>query len=389
MDLTNSIERFIRELNRDYILSTEYCDVYSQYVDNEKLVYVFSSIHALMTSNFECMNQRLPTYDFEAHFWADPSRSLLKAINLADRLIRTLKSTSYACSYDDYYSKIISLCKSFLSSSGGSTIPQNVDTIELYYTIPIFSFSNSISSSNNSNIAYPMQAKGHGSYADVFVYHDEYYNIKFAVKRAHKNLTAKELARFKQEFDTMKSLSSPYILEVYTYDESKNQYLMEYMDKTLDEYIQENNTKLSLEQRKTLVFQVLRAFNYLHSKNILHRDISPKNVLLKIYEDTIVIKIADFGLVKIPDSTLTSENTDLKGYFNDPALVIEGFSNYGIEHETYALTRLVSYILTGKINLDKVKDEKISKFINKGLNADKTIRYSNVNEIRKAFLEIF
>ena len=47
---------------------------------------------------------------------------------------------------------------------------------------------------------------------------------------------------------------------------SKNQYLMEYMDKTLDEYIQENNTKLSLEQRKTLVFQVLRAFNYLHSK---------------------------------------------------------------------------------------------------------------------------
>ena len=64
--------------------------------------------------------------------------------------------------------------------------------------------------------------------------------------------------------------------------------------------------------------------------------------------------------MKIPDSTLTSENTDLKGYFNDPALVIEGFSNYGIEHETYALTRLVSYILTGKINLDKVKDEKNS-----------------------------
>lgn len=133
----------------------------------------------------------------------------------------------------------------------------------------------------------------------------------------------------------------------------------------------------------------MRAFNYLHSKNILHRDISPKNVLLKIYEDTIVVKIADFGLVKIPNSTLTSENTDLKGYFNDPALVIEGFSNYSIEHETYALTRLVGYILTGKINLDKVKDEKISLFINKGLNTDKTIRYSNVNEIRKTFAEIF
>ncbi|XQF94187.1 protein kinase domain-containing protein (plasmid) [Pseudoalteromonas espejiana] len=51
----------------------------------------------------------------------------------------------------------------------------------------------------------------------------------------------------------------------------------------------------------------------------MHRDISPKNILLKEYDDVAVVKIADFGLVKIVDSELTSENTDFKGYYNDQA----------------------------------------------------------------------
>lgn len=51
----------------------------------------------------------------------------------------------------------------------------------------------------------------------------------------------------------MKSLNSPYILEVYNFDESKN---------------------------------------------LLHRDISTTNILVKQYDDANIIKIADFGLVK-------------------------------------------------------------------------------------------
>ena len=47
-----------------------------------------------------------------------------------------------------------------------------------------------------------------------------------------------------------------------------------------------------------------------------------KNILIKEYDDTLVVKLSDFGLVKIPDSTLTTVNTEFKGYFNDPALVV-------------------------------------------------------------------
>ena len=386
--LNNSIERFIKELNRDNLLSNEYEDLYKEYLQNDKLAIIFSSIHASLTSGFDCMNQRLPTGDYENHFWADPSRELLKTIEWADRLIRVLKNSEYACDYDEYYKNIIQQCKTFLSVSGGSTIPKFFDKIELYYTIPIFCFSNSISTQASPDLVYPLKHKGSGSYADVFTYVDEYYEEKFAVKKAHKDLNEKEIQRFRQEFETMKKLCSPYILNVYSYSTLKNQYVMEYMDNTLDEYIKTNNDKLSIEQRKNIVFQILRAFNYLHSKQILHRDISPKNVLIKIYEDTLVVKISDFGLVKIPESNLTSENTELKGYFNDPALAIEGFRNYSIEHETYALTRLIVYVLTGKINLDKIKNKTLLAFIEKGLNPDKTKRFKSVFEIKNAVLQL-
>ena len=49
---------------------------------------------------------------------------------------------------------------------------------------------------------------------------------------------------------------------------------------TLEQYIQANNTKLSLKSRKRICFQILSAFNYIHSKGLLHRDISPKNILI-------------------------------------------------------------------------------------------------------------
>lgn len=389
MHLENSIESFIRELDKNNALSIEYENIYKISLNNEKLIYIFSSLHALITKGFEIMNERLPTHAFNAHFWADPSRSLLFALDISDRLIRTLQGTEYVCDYDKYYKNLVKRCRTFLSRSGGSTIPENFDSVELYYTIPIFIFSNTIVTPNNPNISYKLTQKGYGSYANVLTYFDEFYQTKFAVKKAFENLNEKELLRFKQEFDTMKSLKSPYVLTVYSYDTNKNQYTMEYMDKTLDEYILENNNKLTTEQRKNLIFQILKAFSYIHSKSILHRDISTKNILIKLYDDVPVLKVCDFGLVKLPESTLTSQNTELKGFFNDPSLVLDGFNNYNILHETYALTRLIVFVLTGKVKLDKIKDEKLLSFIHKGLNADKSQRYKDVLDLKCGVLELF
>jgi len=86
------------------------------------------------------------------------------------------------------------------------------------------------------------------------------------LKRAKKNLDAKEMERFRREYNQMRGLSSPYVLEVFGYNEVNKEYTMEYMDVSLDKYISINNAKLSFKERSKLGIQIIRAFSYIHSK---------------------------------------------------------------------------------------------------------------------------
>ena len=227
---------------------------------------------------------------------------------------------------------------------------------------------------------------GEGSYAKVFRYTDPFYNKDFVLKKAKNDLNAKELERFKREFEQMQALHSPYIVEVYSYFPDSNEYTMELMDCTLYDYISKNNAALSLEKRKAIIFQLLRAYKYLHSKSVFHRDVSPRNALLNLYDDVVVVKISDFGLVKIVDSELTSENSELKGSLNDPALKVQGFGNYELRHELYAITLLLVYVLTGKLNWAKVKEEPIRQFMLKGTDADMDKRFQTLEELQQGIL---
>lgn len=195
-----------------------------------------------------------------------------------------------------------------------------------------------------------------------------------------------ELERFKLEFESMKNLNSPYIVEVYRIDEKNMEYLMEYMDETLEQYIDKNNTKLNINSRVMFVRQILRAFKYIHSKGVLHRDISTKNILVKKYEDTVVLKVSDFGLVKVPNSELTRKGTEIKGSLNDhKSLEILGFENFRIEHETYAITKLIYFIMTGKETLEKYNKTKYNEFVSKGISEKLDNRYKSIEEIELAF----
>ena len=238
-----------------------------------------------------------------------------------------------------------------------------------------------------SNI-YKLKLIGEGSYAKVFKYEDNVYQKTFVLKRAKTNLSSKELERFKREYEQMKTLNSPYVVEVYSFNESKYEYIMEYMDLNLEKFIMLNNGKLSFSRRKNISLQIIKGFKYIHSMGLLHRDICPKNILVRKYDDVEVFKISDFGLVKIPESNLTSINTEYKGYFNDPELRLDGFSSYSIAHEMYAITRVIYYVMTGKTNTEKISNESLKSFVLCGLNPNKKDRFQDIEQLSKSFYSV-
>lgn len=390
--MIGSVENFIQSQYVEMLSFTqenpEHEALYAD-IKHPMLRTILSTIHHDLIILFRKMNERLPTGEYEAHYWAEESREVFKILDIIESLKYGLRNTEYAISIDPYYEGIFADIRNWISTSGGSSIPPHHDKITIYYTDPMFT---SVSSITLPEKGMPKKADlkliGEGSYAQVFKYKDEFYNRMFVLKRAKKELGSKELARFKREYEIMDSLRSPYIAEVYHFYEDRNEYIMEYMDTTLAKYISDHNTKLDINDRKRLVYQVIKAFEYLHSKRLLHRDISPNNILLKFYDDVIVVKVADFGLVHIVDSSFTTVNTEFKGWFNDPSLNVEGFANYSMEHEIYALTRIVLFIMTGKINASNITNNSLRLFVEKGLNTDKSKRYKSVKELEDAFKKI-
>lgn len=354
-------------------------------IDNPKLRIIFATLHQEFNRLISFMYNKT-----NGHFNADESRALDYYINFFEDTKYTLKDTMYSFDLNEDYKKFLNECTKFLSLSGGSTIPADLNRIRIIDYEPIFFLRRSIKVNRNSeDKRFNIKLIGSGSYAQVFKYHDDFYDIDVIIKKADKNLNEKEIERFKKEYSIMKNMNSPYILKVYRYEENNNEYYAEFVDETLYDYIIRNNSKISIEKRKNIAYQIFKAFSYIHSKELLHRDISLTNVLIKHYDNSDIIKISDFGLVKEKDSNLTTTESDIKGSLNDSNLSVIGFKNYSMEYETYALTRLILFVMTGKTNLEKIKDNNIRNFVLKGTNGDVNKRYKSINEMVVDFNKIF
>lgn len=382
-----NIDYFLKQKFKEYELAGALRTVDLYYnIENQYLRHLFAILHQEFNRLFKFMYSKT-----NGHFNADESRQLIDYIELYEDMEYVLKNTAYSFTINDEYKKLINQCKGFLARSNGSEIPDDLNRINILDYEPIFFMKRTINITrkNTENYTYPIKLIGEGSYAQVFKYKDEFYDKNFVIKRAKKELTEKELIRFKKEYTTMKELKSPYVLEVYRYDDNKKEYYAEFADQTLYDYISNNNNQLDLIKRKKLAYQIFKAFSYIHSKGYLHRDISLTNILLINYDDVNVVKVSDFGQVKDENSNLTSTNSDLQGSLNDSNLAIIGYKNYSIEHETFALTRLILFVMTGRRNLDEIKDKKLKEFVLKGTNPDLKQRYKSVDEMKEAFKKIY
>lgn len=95
------------------------------------------------------------------------------------KFVNSLKNSGENIYIDEYYDEIFKKCRTFLSSSGGSTVPSDMEVINIYYDIPIFIAGDFVEISNQTSNKIQLKEIGKGSYAKVFRFFDENYNKYF------------------------------------------------------------------------------------------------------------------------------------------------------------------------------------------------------------------
>lgn len=352
-------------------------DVYVRlYEETPTLNLVFASLHERLNGLFLFMNTKI---DRGRHYNADQSRDLLSLINEIRDVRGHLGRVDIELVLREDYQHILDEGLSFLVPSGGSAIPDDFKKINIERFEPVFSTGTWAAPASASKDPRKTVMVGEGAFAFVYTYDDPEYGFNVAAKVAKKNLGQRELDRFRKEYDLLSSLSFPYIVQAYKYDDARDAFTMEFCDSTLGDYIKENNSSLAWTTRKRIALQFLYGLNYLHVKKIFHRDISRRNILIKKYDlGAVVVKLSDFGLHKDEGSDYTKVDTSLKGTILDPTL--ESFKQFSAVNDIYAVGHILSFIFSGKAALGSCTG-RVQEIIEKCTDNTPGRRYQSVAEV--------
>ena len=114
-----------------------------------------------------------------------------------------------------------------------------------------------------------------------------------AIKAIDKKLN--DLEKIREEIAILEILCDhKFVIKLLEYFEDRNKiYLVFELAEKGDLVEIINSQKLSLENTKMILFQLLQAIKYAHSKNVIHRDLKLDNVLLNSKGE---VKLIDFGI---------------------------------------------------------------------------------------------
>jgi eukaryotic-like serine/threonine-protein kinase len=180
---------------------------------------------------------------------------------------------------------------------------------------------------------------------------DEYFALKMMLPAIAASTEAK--TRFLREIEITKALRHPHIAALRAAGSSGGVFFFttEYCrGGSLQQLIADRGGKLGVSEALPLALQALEALDYAHEQGVVHRDLTPQNILLTDHTPRRV-KLADFGLAKAFDlaglSGLTRTGTAAgKPYFL-PYQQIVNFRSAGPPVDVWALAACLYYMLTG------------------------------------------
>lgn len=147
--------------------------------------------------------------------------------------------------------------------------------------------------------------------------------------------------------------------------------VMEWIDgETLKDYLQ--NHELSKNKAKSIALQLCDAVEFLHSHQVIHRDLKPLNVMISAVGEQ--VKVLDFGLSDSSRFTSFKQPAGTPGYVAPELL--SGTSNGDVRSDIYSLGVMLSEL-----------HPSLAKVARRCMAASADDRYQRVSQVRKALTD--
>lgn len=188
-----------------------------------------------------------------------------------------------------------------------------------------------------------LRAAGEGTYGKVYIaesikHRDEKVAIKIlSLARRSDGIPATTI----KEVALLKDLKHDNIVELRAVSLNTDCFALIFeacetdLGHVLDTQIR-NETYMNRRLVRDLMFQILSALAYVHSKGILHRDVKPQNILLTERETR--VKLADFGLACVYNLSPPHENKNCSAitlWYRPPELLL-GHSKYTTDADIWS-----------------------------------------------------
>lgn len=225
-----------------------------------------------------------------------------------------------------------------------------------------------------------LQFIGSGGFADVYYQKSTGYVVKKLKRDYLTELGVK--SRFKREFDLTKSLQDLSVIRVIDFDPTNYSYRMEKADFTLSEHINKKGSDYSVKVNS--IQQILDIMGEVHLRDIIHRDLSPTNIL---FVDNI-LKIADFGLGKDLNafaSYQTRMSSSMGQFLYCAPEQLSQLKEGDKKSDVFSLGRVINFVMTNNPNDSHHEFRNISE---KATNENPSLRYSDAIQLKIAFGKI-